>query len=72
MVGKAGGTCVAGVFTNGERNGLFRFDASGGSGRFEGAGYGDDLGGTWSGGGDWSLSREQPPRRPHPPTCSTT
>ena len=51
MVGKASGTCVAGVFTNGERNGLFRFDASGGSGQFEGqwAGHGDDLGGTWSG-----------------------
>jgi hypothetical protein len=51
MVGKASGTCVAGVFTNGERNGLFRFDASGGSGQFEGqwAWHGDDLGGTWNG-----------------------
>lgn len=52
MVGKVSGSCMAGVFTNGKRNGVFRFDASSsGSGRFEGqwAWHGNSLGGTWNG-----------------------
>ncbi|MGM0562172.1 MAG: hypothetical protein ACQETX_14040 [Pseudomonadota bacterium] len=50
MVGKVSDGCVAGVFTNGGRNGVFRWEAAG-NGRFEGRwGWHDQgLSDSWSG-----------------------
>lgn len=50
ILGRVSGSCVAGVFTNGERNGILRFEASE-SDRFQGqwAWQGEELGGAWEG-----------------------
>lgn len=50
MIGKTTGQCVAGVFTNGGDNGIFRFRASGPQ-QFQGqwAWHGDPLQGQWNG-----------------------
>ena len=50
IVGKVQGSCLAGVFTNGERNGIFRFSASGDD-RFQGqwAWHGNALNSQWTG-----------------------
>jgi hypothetical protein len=50
IVGEVSGSCVAGVFTNGERNGNFRFEASG-EDNFEGSWgwHGDPVEANWSG-----------------------
>ncbi|MCS4503930.1 hypothetical protein NYO91_07555 [Arhodomonas aquaeolei] len=50
MVGRVSAGCAAGVFTNGGRNGIFRFTRAG-DGRFRGqwAWHGKDLQGNWTG-----------------------
>lgn len=50
MLGRVSGSCLAGVFTNGDRSGRFRFERTD-EGRFEGdwAWHGDSLDNDWNG-----------------------